>query len=206
MTFSISVMWLHRLKLWNTMPSLERMRSICRRSAGTVWPWPSVFSLISSPLTRMMPLVGFSRQLMQRSSVDLPEPEPPMMATTSPSRADSDTPLSTCSWPNFLCRFSMWIASAAPSLPVAAAGRGRRHHAVAPRACPRRLAIARHYPVTTRPPPRLRWTARRPPSTAPSPLAGQMPRCLLASRDRSGGGRDERPADILRRRSRWQRR
>ena len=44
MTFSISVMWLHRLKLWNTMPSCERMRSICRRSAGTVSPWPSVFS------------------------------------------------------------------------------------------------------------------------------------------------------------------
>ena len=108
-------MWLHRLKLWNTMPSLERMRSIWRRSAGTVWPWLSAFSLISSPLTRMMPLVGFSRQLMQRSSVDLPEPEPPMMATTSPSRADSDTPFSTCSWPNFLCRFSIWIASAAPS-------------------------------------------------------------------------------------------
>ena len=56
------------------MPSFERMRSICRRSAGTVWPWLSAFSLISSPLTRMMPLVGFSRQLMQRSSVDLPEP------------------------------------------------------------------------------------------------------------------------------------
>ena len=107
MTFSISVMWLHRLKLWNTMPSFERMRSIWRRSAGTVWPWLSALSLISSPLTRIRPLVGFSRQLMQRSSVDLPEPEPPMMATTSPSRAESDTPFSTCNWPNFLCRFSI---------------------------------------------------------------------------------------------------
>ena len=95
MTFCKSVMWLHRLKLWNTMPSLERMRSICRRSAGTVWPWLSALSLISSPLTRMMPLVGFSRQLMQRKRVDLPEPLPPMMATTSPSRADKDTPFST---------------------------------------------------------------------------------------------------------------
>ncbi len=34
---------------------------------------------------------------MQRSMVDLPEPEPPMIATTSPSRAVSDTPFST-SW------------------------------------------------------------------------------------------------------------
>ena len=51
---------------------------------------------------------------MQRSSVDLPEPLPPMIATTSPSRADSETPFSTCNCPNFLCRSSMWMASAAP--------------------------------------------------------------------------------------------
>ena len=53
MTFSSSVMWLQRLKLWNTMPSRERMRSIWRRSAGTVWPWLSAFRQISSPLTRI---------------------------------------------------------------------------------------------------------------------------------------------------------
>ena len=43
-----------------------------------------------------------------------------MMATTSPSRADSETPFSTCSWPNFLCRFSIWIASAAASRSISA--------------------------------------------------------------------------------------
>jgi hypothetical protein len=34
---------------------------------------------------------GVSRKLMHRSMVDLPEPEPPMIATTSPSQARSET-------------------------------------------------------------------------------------------------------------------
>ena len=38
MTFSSTVMWDHRLKLWNTMPSSARMRSTCRRSSGMAWP------------------------------------------------------------------------------------------------------------------------------------------------------------------------
>ena len=39
---------------------------------------------------------------MQRRNVDLPEPLPPMMAITSPSRADSDTPFSTSQLAEFL--------------------------------------------------------------------------------------------------------
>jgi hypothetical protein len=48
------------------------------------------------------PLVGSSSMLTQRSIVDLPDPEPPMIATTSPFFADSDTPLSTSRSPNHL--------------------------------------------------------------------------------------------------------
>ncbi len=34
------------------------------------------------------PLVGFSNKLMQRRSVDFPEPEEPMIVTTSPLLTD----------------------------------------------------------------------------------------------------------------------
>jgi hypothetical protein len=49
----------------------------------------------SSPPMLIRPDDGVSRKLMQRSMVDLPEPEPPMIATTSPSQARSETPFST---------------------------------------------------------------------------------------------------------------
>ena len=173
------------------------MRSIWRRSAGTVSPWLSAFSLISSPLTRMMPLVGFSRQLMQRSSVDLPEPLPPMMATTSPSRADSDTPFSTCSWPNFLCRFSMWIASAAPSLSTC--GDGSDAHSprlqAARRRWLRRRSALTHHPVTLEPTvvqdgPRAR--AVRQPCRL-SALAAKCRQMVIGGGSDRRGGRHEHP-------------
>jgi hypothetical protein len=44
--------------------------------------------------------------LRQRSSVLLPEPLAPMIATTSPGRACSDTPRSTSRSPKRLCRLS----------------------------------------------------------------------------------------------------
>ena len=40
---------------------------------------------------------------MQRSSVDLPEPEGPMMQITSPFCTSIDTPFSTSTSPNDLC-------------------------------------------------------------------------------------------------------
>src|SRR6516162_9594361 len=43
---------------------------------------------------------------MQRRKVLLPEPELPIMAMTSPSRAESEMPFSTSRAPNFLCRSS----------------------------------------------------------------------------------------------------
>ena len=102
MTFSISVMWLHKLKLWKTMPSLERMRSICLRSAGWVLPWLSAFMRISSPSMMMRPSFGCSSRLMQRRKVLFPEPEEPIIDTTSPGCAEMLTPLSTESGPKRL--------------------------------------------------------------------------------------------------------
>src|SRR5579885_540043 len=48
---------------------------------------------------------------MQRSSVDFPLPEGPMMHTTSPGCTDSETPLSTWLWPKLLCISSSRIMS-----------------------------------------------------------------------------------------------
>src|SRR5947207_12146756 len=54
------------------------------------------------PSNVMMPASGVSRPLRQRSSVLLPEPLRPMMATTSPASTASETPLSTSWAPNRL--------------------------------------------------------------------------------------------------------
>src|SRR5690606_30149025 len=99
-------MWLHRLNCWNTMPSSERMRRTCGGSAMRRSE-PDPARAISSPAMRTVPELGISSMLMQRSSVDLPEPDEPMRATTSPSRAVSVTPLSTSSEPK-----ALWISSA----------------------------------------------------------------------------------------------
>ena len=56
------------------------------------------------------PLVGISRKLMQRRKVLLPEPEAPIIDTTSPSCAVSDTPFSTSRRPKLLCRSSTTTA------------------------------------------------------------------------------------------------
>src|SRR3954462_12351007 len=63
------------------------------------------FSAISSPLMRISPESGTSSMLMQRSIVDLPEPDAPRIEITSPSRASSETPLRTSSEPKLLRRF-----------------------------------------------------------------------------------------------------
>ncbi len=44
----------------------------------------SVMSVISTPSTKTQPPVGLSSPAMMPSSVDLPEPEGPTMATISP--------------------------------------------------------------------------------------------------------------------------
>src|ERR1019366_4629321 len=86
------------------MPSSERIRSTWRRSAGRERPSRVLRIRIVSPATVTTPSSGVSSRLMQRSSVLLPEPEEPRMEITSPSRASSETPLSTSSEPKRLCR------------------------------------------------------------------------------------------------------
>ncbi|MNH39260.1 hypothetical protein D3C79_1004020 [compost metagenome] len=83
----------HRLKFWKTKPISLRRRLICLLSAATSSPFFAALSLSSSPATRIWPWCGFSSRLMQRSRVDLPEPEDPRIEITSPSRAVSEIPL-----------------------------------------------------------------------------------------------------------------
>ena len=66
--------------------------------------------------------LGRSRKLMQRSSVVLPDPEGPTMATTSPRATSIDTPRSTSRAPKRLCRSTMRTSGAAAAGP---ADRGR---------------------------------------------------------------------------------
>ena len=51
-------------------------------------------SVTAAPSSSTLPWVGWSRPDTARSSVDLPQPEPPTMATISPSSTSSDTPSS----------------------------------------------------------------------------------------------------------------
>ncbi len=51
----------------------------------------------------MLPLLIGTSPLMQRRSVDLPEPEGPMMHTTPPLATLIDTPFSTSTCPNDWC-------------------------------------------------------------------------------------------------------
>src|SRR6516225_8955675 len=95
-----------RLKLWNTMPSSERMRSTCRRSAGSARPSRRRRILIVSPATVTTPESGVSSRLMQRRNVLLPEPDEPRIEITSPSLAVSEIPFRTSSRPKLLCIFS----------------------------------------------------------------------------------------------------
>ncbi len=56
----------------------------------------------SVPSNSIAPPSSISSPLVQRSSVDLPEPDGPIRHTTSPAWTDSVTPFSTCSAPNRL--------------------------------------------------------------------------------------------------------
>ena len=78
-----------RLNDWNTIP-------IPRRTTLTSTPRP----VTSSPRTRIRPESIGSSRLMQRSSVDFPEPDAPMRQTTSCSASARSIPRSTSVLPN----------------------------------------------------------------------------------------------------------
>ena len=64
-----------RLKLWKIMP-------ICRRTCKSAF---SLSAVRFCPSTQTSPEVGRSSRLMQRTSVDLPAPDRPMIPKISPS-------------------------------------------------------------------------------------------------------------------------
>src|SRR6185295_10166545 len=113
-TFSSTLMWGKRLKLWKTMPTSRR-----RRFTST--PGPEIrssASLISPPWMVSSPL-------MQRSSVDFPQPDGPMRHTTWCSSTERLAPFSTASGPkNFttsrISRKDIALAAAAhaPLVPL----------------------------------------------------------------------------------------
>ena len=72
-----------RLNVWNTNPiSSFRMRA---SSLSFIW-------LTCLPFRRYDPLDGVSRQPIRFISVDLPDPDGPMMATYSPRSIEMFTP------------------------------------------------------------------------------------------------------------------
>ena len=88
------------------MPSCERIRATCFKSAGAGSPRRSVVIWIVSPWTATFPEFGISSRLIQRRSVLLPEPDAPSIEITSPVCATSDTPRSTSTSPKRLCKSS----------------------------------------------------------------------------------------------------
>ena len=74
-----------RLKNWNTKPTWSRRSCVSLASSMRV---------MSSPAISTVPLVGLSRPAIVCMSVDLPDPEGPMTATSSPGRTLSETPRS----------------------------------------------------------------------------------------------------------------
>src|SRR3954470_18506727 len=79
------------------MPILRRMAlmSVARAIRSTPPRWTA-------------PLVGSSSRLQQRSSVLLPEPEGPMMNTSSCGATDRSMPRRTSVRPKLLCRPRTW--------------------------------------------------------------------------------------------------
>src|SRR5579885_2501216 len=102
MTFCSAVRCGNRLYCWNTMPTLRRSASLS--SAGSFTSMPSIL---------MEPLETGTSALTQRSRVDLPEPEGPMMQTVLPRATEKEMSRSTTRSPNrFSTRLSTTSASA----------------------------------------------------------------------------------------------
>ena len=89
--FSVTVRCGKRLNCWNTMPIRRRTASMSTSGSVT-----------STPPTKICPDVGSSSRLMQRSSVDFPDPDRPMTHTTSPVSTRKSMPLSTSRSPKDL--------------------------------------------------------------------------------------------------------
>ncbi len=89
-----------RLNCWKTMPTSERIFSTLRRSL-----------LSSTPSMMIVPSSWGSSRLSVRRKVDFPEPEGPMMTTTSRSRTVVDTPRRAWKSPNHFLTSRHWMIS-----------------------------------------------------------------------------------------------
>jgi hypothetical protein len=94
-TLSSAVLCGNSSKLWNTMPMRWRTlrTSVSRVGSGM-------------PSSSTRPPFRVSSALVQRSSVDLPEPEGPIRHITSPLLTCSETPFSATKSPYILRTFS----------------------------------------------------------------------------------------------------
>src|SRR5690554_2043441 len=101
--FSSTVRCGKRLNCWNTMPVSRRMRSMALTS-----------SVSSTPSTTMRPSWWSSSLLIQRISVDFPEPDGPMTTTTSPLFTDMLMSRKTWKSPNHLLRPSISMILSLP--------------------------------------------------------------------------------------------
>ena len=101
----------NRLNCWNTMPTSSRTEPTLRPPA-----------LRSMPLTTMRPFCTVSRWLMQRISVDLPEPEGPQTTMRSPARTFRLMSVSTWNLPNHLSTPSMRMMGSIPAADGAGEG------------------------------------------------------------------------------------
>ena len=90
----ITVMCGNRLNCWNTMPSSVRLWRRYASEAGTSSPFlRSCHS--GSPSTVMTPPLIVSSVIRMRSTVDLPEPDGPMIDTFSPGATVKSSSSST---------------------------------------------------------------------------------------------------------------
>ena len=97
----------NRLNDWNTIPMLVRIRFSSTSGAVT-----------STPPTTIRPAVTGSIRLMQRSSVDLPEPDAPIRQITSCSDTARSMPRSTSALPKLLRTPSISRAAVAHPCPA----------------------------------------------------------------------------------------
>ena len=100
-------MWVHRLKIWKTIPTRARIRLMLASESRRRRPPGSSTKPMGRPSRNTIPSLGSSRKLTQRSSVLLPEPLGPTTQIFSPAATSRLIPRRTCRRPNHLCRLVM---------------------------------------------------------------------------------------------------
>src|SRR5258708_33311725 len=87
------------------------------------WRRPPPKRISRSP-TRISPRSGSSSRLMQRSSVDFPDPEGPIIAPPPPRSISSETPFSTSTRPNDFHKSAISIIAGITAQPRGSVGSG----------------------------------------------------------------------------------